>query len=40
MDEPTRGIDIGAKRDIYDLMNELTNDGVHYHGVPLSYLKC
>ncbi len=28
MDEPTRGIDIGAKRDIYDLMNELTNDGV------------
>lgn len=28
MDEPTRGIDIGAKRDIYDLMNELTNQGV------------
>lgn len=28
MDEPTRGIDIGAKRDIYDLMNELTNNGV------------
>ena len=28
MDEPTRGIDIGAKRDIYDLMNELTDDGV------------
>lgn len=28
MDEPTRGIDIGAKRDIYDLMNELTNEGV------------
>lgn len=28
MDEPTRGIDIGAKRDIYDLMNELTKDGV------------
>ena len=24
----TGGIDIGAKRDIYDLMNELTNDGV------------
>lgn len=28
MDEPTRGIDIGAKRDIYDLMNDLTNEGV------------
>lgn len=28
MDEPTRGIDIGAKRDIYDLMNELTDEGV------------
>lgn len=28
MDEPTRGIDIGAKRDIYDLMNELTDQGV------------
>ena len=28
MDEPTRGIDIGAKRDIYDLMNELTEQGV------------
>lgn len=28
MDEPTRGIDIGAKRDIYDLMNELTAQGV------------
>lgn len=28
MDEPTRGIDIGAKRDIYDLMNQLTDQGV------------
>ena len=28
MDEPTRGIDIGAKRDIYDLMNQLTEQGV------------
>lgn len=27
MDEPTRGIDIGAKRDIYDLMNEITAMG-------------
>lgn len=28
LDEPTRGIDIGAKKDIYDLMNELTSQGV------------
>lgn len=28
LDEPTRGIDVGAKRDIYDLMNELTSKGV------------
>lgn len=28
LDEPTRGIDIGAKKDIYDLMNELTAQGV------------
>lgn len=28
MDEPTRGIDVGAKRDIYELMNELTAGGV------------
>lgn len=28
MDEPTRGIDVGAKKDIYDLMNELTEKGV------------
>lgn len=27
MDEPTRGIDVGAKRDIYLLMNELTKAG-------------
>lgn len=27
LDEPTRGIDIGAKKDIYDLMNELTAKG-------------
>ncbi|MCO4328662.1 sugar ABC transporter ATP-binding protein [Staphylococcus hyicus] len=27
-DEPTRGIDVGAKRDIYQLMNELTERGV------------
>lgn len=28
LDEPTRGIDVGAKKDIYDLMNELTVEGV------------
>lgn len=28
MDEPTRGIDVAAKRDIYALMNELTASGV------------
>jgi ABC-type sugar transport system ATPase subunit len=28
LDEPTRGIDVGAKRDIYQLMNELTARGI------------
>lgn len=28
MDEPTRGIDVGAKREIYNLMNELTERGI------------
>lgn len=28
LDEPTRGVDVGAKRQIYDLMNELTDRGV------------
>ena len=27
LDEPTRGIDIGAKREIYSLVNRLTADG-------------
>jgi ribose transport system ATP-binding protein len=27
LDEPTRGIDIGAKREIYSLVNRLTTDG-------------
>ena len=27
MDEPTRGIDVGAKKEIYDLINELTKTG-------------
>ncbi|WP_416147521.1 xylose ABC transporter ATP-binding protein [Salipaludibacillus sp. HK11] len=28
LDEPTRGIDVGAKQEIYKLMNELTANGV------------
>ncbi|MGA8941579.1 MAG: sugar ABC transporter ATP-binding protein [Thermoactinomyces sp.] len=28
LDEPTRGIDVGAKREIYNLMNELTERGM------------
>lgn len=28
LDEPTRGIDVGAKREIYQIMNELTAQGV------------
>jgi ribose transport system ATP-binding protein len=27
MDEPTRGIDVGARVEIYELMNELTQEG-------------
>ena len=27
MDEPTRGIDVGAKREIYDLICELVREG-------------
>lgn len=28
LDEPTRGVDIGAKKEIYDLMNQLVQQGV------------
>lgn len=28
LDEPTRGIDVGAKREIYQLMNDLTQKGI------------
>jgi D-xylose transport system ATP-binding protein len=27
LDEPTRGIDVGAKLEVYELMNRLTADG-------------
>jgi ribose transport system ATP-binding protein len=27
MDEPTRGIDVGAKREIYEIINELAGQG-------------
>ena len=27
MDEPTRGIDVGAKREIYEIINELVAQG-------------
>ncbi len=27
-DEPTRGIDVGAKQEIYNIMNELTSNGI------------
>ena len=28
LDEPTRGVDVGAKKEIYQLINELTKQGV------------
>ena len=28
LDEPTRGIDVGTKSEIYKLMQELTDDGI------------
>ena len=28
LDEPTRGVDVGAKREVYDLMNAWTADGI------------
>ncbi|MFR8492116.1 MAG: hypothetical protein ACLVC1_00350 [Mediterraneibacter gnavus] len=31
MDEPTKGIDVGAKYSIYEIMNELTANGYADH---------
>ncbi|MEN2995493.1 MAG: ATP-binding cassette domain-containing protein [Acetomicrobium sp.] len=31
-DEPTRGIDVGAKVEIYELMNELIKQGCYFNG--------
>ncbi|KPD00362.1 Xylose import ATP-binding protein XylG [Geobacillus sp. BCO2] len=28
MDEPTRGVDVGAKKEIYEVINELAAQGV------------
>ena len=28
LDEPTRGVDVGAKAEIYEIMNELTKQGM------------
>jgi erythritol transport system ATP-binding protein len=28
MDEPTRGIDVGAKAEVFDIMNDLANQGI------------
>ncbi len=39
-DEPTRGIDVGAKVEVYNVMNSLVKQGqVRYHGLPRKCLR-
>ena len=40
MDDPTRGIDVGAKYEIYKLMNELAEHGVSIIMIRPSWRKC
>ena len=40
LDEPTRGIDIGAKREIYTLMEELAERGVVILLFPAKWRRC
>ena len=36
LDEPTRGIDVGAKAEIYKIINDLAAQGIAIRGVMLS----
>lgn len=36
-DEPTKGIDVGAKQEIYQLMNDLVESGQGHHNGFLGY---
>ena len=37
LDEPTRGIDVGAKSEIYQLMEEFAEEGRGFLWFPLSF---
>jgi len=39
LDEPTRGIDVGAKVEIYNLINELKKNGIAIIMISPNYLK-